>query len=367
LLSQTTVMVNWFRDKKPVTENHPISLKSDILSKWVNKLKNINKIKGKKQQPTTATPYRRTALTTTPPIIVSTRGHFSLLTGKPIFLHNASDFDYYRISKIGRNYYLYGGELVMYIHGVWVDQYSAKEQVDRTNLSLIANGYRTPITGFSWDSNTSFNPIGWGVAKSIASQNGPKLAKFISDFKTIYQDVNIRIIAHSLGAKVVENALIALNKNNKGTRNRHKPLYIASIHLMGAAINDMSTSKNTAFGNAIENTVNRFYNLYNPEDNALKRAYVNTENQNPLGLCGIRKGEPSPANYAERNVKFEIPPLKMASGLYQSFCDRAVYGWGENHCGYIGFREPYPLNRFLKDDGAINVIVDDWRREYDIR
>lgn len=84
-------------------------------------------------------------------------------------------------------------------------------------------------------------------------------------------------------------------------------------------------------------------------------------------MYGIRKGEPSPANYAERNVKFEIPPLKRASGLYQSFCDKAVYGWGDNHCGYIGFREPYPFNRFLKDDGAINVIVDDWRREYDIR
>jgi hypothetical protein len=254
----------------------------------------------------------------------------------------------------------------MYIHGVWVDHYSAKEQIDRTKLSLTANGCHIPITGFSWDSNTSPNPTGWGIAKSIASQNGIKLAKFISDFKTVHQDVNIRIIAHSLGAKVVESALMALDKNNKGTRNRHTPqYYIASIHLMGAAINDASASKNTAFGCSIENNVYRFYNLYNPEDNALKRAYVNTENQNPLGLYGIRKGEPSPANYAERNVKFEIPPLKRASGLYQSFCDRAVYGWGDNHCGYIGFREPYPFNRFLKDDGAINVIVDDWRKEYD--
>jgi Alpha/beta hydrolase of unknown function (DUF900) len=363
-------MVNWFRDKNPVTGNHRISFKSGSLSKWANKLKNINKNKRKKQ-PITTVPHRRTTTTTTTPTlpsILSTRGHFSLLTGKLIFLHNASDCDYHRRSTLSRNYYLGGGELVMYIHGVWVDHYSAKEQVDRINLSLGANGCHIPLMGFSWDSNTSVNPIGWGIAKSIASQNGLKLAKFISDFKTVYQDVNIRIIAHSLGAKIVESALIALDENNnKRTQNKHIPYYIASIHLMGAAINDMSTSKNTPFGNAIENTVNRFYNLYNPEDNALKRVYVNTENQNPLGLHGIKKGEHSPANYAERNVKFEIPPLKRASGLYQSFCDKAVYGWGDNHCGYIGFREPYPFNRFLKDDGAINVIVDDWRREYDIR
>jgi hypothetical protein len=311
-------MVNWFRDKNPVTGNHRISFKSGSLSKWANKLKNINKNKRKKQ-PITTVPHRRTTTTpTTPtlPSIVSTRGHFSLLTGKLIFLHNASDFDYHRMSKLGRNYYLGGGELVMYIHGVWVDQYSAKEQVDRTNLSLGANGCHIPTMGFRWDSNTSANPIDWGIAKYIANQNGLKLAKFISDFKTVYRDVNIRIIAHSLGAKVVESALIALDKNNnKRTQTKHTPYYIASIHLMGAAINDISTSKNTAFGNAIENTVNRFYNLYNPEDNALKRAYVNTENQNPLGLYGTRKGEPSTANYAERNVKFEIPPLKRASGL----------------------------------------------------
>lgn len=75
-----------------------------------------------------------------------------------------------------------------------------------------------------------------------------------------------------------------------------------------------------------------------------------------------KKSEPFPINYTERNVKFEIPPLKRASGIYQSFCDKAVYRWGDNHCGYIGFRERYPYNQILKDDGAINVIATDWKR-----
>ena len=354
-------MVNRFRRKNPVEGNPEVSPKPNFFSKLVGKLKNKNRIIKK---PPSANPFIRTTTATapSPPLIVSTRGHFSLLTGKLSLLSHASGYDYYDKSKLRRTFYTDMGELVMYIYGVWADQYAAKEQTERTSLSLNANGYHVPIMGFSWDSNTAVNPIGWNIAKFIAGHNGPMLAKFISDFKTNYPNVNIRIIAHSLGAKIVESALITLN-NIKKLSNKHTQYDIASIHLMGAAINDISTSKNTAFGNAIENTVNAFYNLYNPEDNALKAAYVKTENQNPLGLYGLKKGEPFPVNYAERNVRYEIPPLKRASGIYQSFCDRSVYGWGDNHCGYIGFREPYPFNKFLKDDGAINVIVEDWRKE----
>jgi len=32
------------------------------------------------------------------------------------------------------------------------------------------------------DSNTAINASGWAIAKFIANQNGPKLAKFISNF-----------------------------------------------------------------------------------------------------------------------------------------------------------------------------------------
>ena len=293
--------------------------------------------------------------------LISTRRHFNLLTGKLNLLHDIKDYDYYYGDGFLLNSYLHKNELALYIHGVWTDNTSAKEQVDRTRLSLYTNGYQIPIIGFSWDSNTAVNTSGWKIAKSIANKNGPKIAKFISDFKNKCPNITIRIIAHSLGAKVVESALITLNNDNNRKWNKDTLYNIASIHLIGAAIDDKSVSKNNPFGNAIENIVNRFYNLYNPQDNALKYAYVKTENENPLGLYGLKKGEPSPINYTECNVMFEIPPLKRASGIYQSFCDKAVYGWGDNHCGYIGFREHYPFNRFLKDDGAINVIVADWR------
>jgi esterase/lipase superfamily enzyme len=355
-------MVIWVTLNNPMAGRHKSPFTSNLLNMWNTKLKNINENKRSMQSiyanPSIALP---SSSSTTP--MVSTRGHFSLLTGKPSSLPKMHAYDCYHVPEFNRNSYPPNKDLVIYIHGVWTKQASAKEQIDRTKLSLNANRYHHPIIGFSWDSNTAINPSGWNVAKSIANQNGPKLAKFISDFKNTYPHVNIRIIAHSLGAKVVESALITLVNNSDQIWKKDTVYSIASVHLIGAAIDDKSTSKNAPFGNAIENTVNRFYNLYNPEDNALKGAYVNTENQNPLGLCGLRKGEPFPENYTERNVKFEIPPLNRASGIYQSFCDNGVHGWGDNHCGYIGFRERYPFSRLLKDDGAINVIAEDWMED----
>ena len=357
-------MGNWFSYNNAVVGYHKNPFTSNLLNLWSNKLENQNEYKRSKEIISTSPSIAISAPTTTTIPLISTRRHFSLLTGKLNSLHNITDYDYYYGDEFLWNSYPYKNELVIYIHGVWTEHTSAKEQVDRTRLSLYANGLNIPIIGFSWDSNTAVNPSGWSIAKSIANKNGPKIAKFISDFKNKYPNVNIRIIAHSLGAKVVENALITLNNDNNQKWNKYTSYNIASIHLIGAAIDNKSVSKKTPFGNAIENIVNRFYNLYNPEDNALKYAYVKTENQNPLGLYGLKKGEPFPTNYTECNVKFEIPPLKRANGIYQSFCDKAVYGWGDNHCGYIGFREHYPFNRFLKDDGAINVIVTDWKNRY---
>jgi esterase/lipase superfamily enzyme len=390
-------MVNWYTYNNPVVEYRKIPFTSNLLSMWNAKLKNIHENKRSRQSiyknPSIATTttllsmwnaklknihenkrsrqsiYKNPSIATTTTTkttptapIVSTRDHFSLLTGKLNPLHDIIDYDCYHVPKFNRDSYLYD-DLVIYIHGVWTKQASANEQIDRTKLSLNVNKYYNPIIGFSWDSNTAINPSGWNIAKFIANQNGPKLAKFISDFKTNCPNVNIRIIAHSLGAKVVESALIALANDTNQIWMKDTVYNIASVHLIGAAINDESTSKNTPFGNAIENTVNTFYNLYNSEDTALKGTYVNTENQNPLGLYGLKKGEPLPANYTERDVKFEIPPLKMANGIYQSFWDKEVSGWGDNHSGYIGFREHYPFSRLLKDDGAINLIVEDWRND----
>jgi esterase/lipase superfamily enzyme len=51
---------------------------------------------------------------------------------------------------------------------------------------------------------------GWRIAKQIANENGPILAKFIDSFKDECQGSKLRIIAHSLGSRVTLSAIQSL-------------------------------------------------------------------------------------------------------------------------------------------------------------
>ena len=69
-----------------------------------------------------------------------------------------------------------------------------------------------------------------------------------------------------------------------------------------------------------------------------------------------------PENYNETNVAYEIPPISDADGdgnVEECFeKNKPVLVRGDNHCGYIGFREPFFPS--LIDDGAMDVLVRDW-------
>jgi len=99
-------------------------------------------------------------------------------------------------------------EMAIYIHGFNREETEAGEELNRIQTSLNYNNYRTPLVGFSWDSKT-----GWETAKNNAKENGPKLAQFIIDFKNKCSNTNIRLIAHSLGAAVVNSTLVSLDTN----------------------------------------------------------------------------------------------------------------------------------------------------------
>ena len=238
-------------------------------------------------------------------------------------------------------------EIAIYVHGFNRNDIEANEEFNRLQISLLHNNYRIPVVGFSWDSKTD-----WPIAKTNAIKNGPKLADVISNFTHICSNSDLRILAHSLGASVVNSTLISLNENVNWTDK------IASVHLLGAAINNSLIAESN-LTKAIENEVDKFYNLYDFEDDGLT---VNQfENRQPLGLVGALKLN-VPINYFDTNIVYEIPPFSDADGdsnVEECFENiNTVKVWGDNHCGYIGFRNS-TTGSFL-DDGAINIVVRDW-------
>src|SRR3712207_6521053 len=95
--------------------------------------------------------------------------------------------------------------------------------------------YNISLVGLSWHSDTE-----WLAAQFIAAWNGPLLANFISKLmddcrlkEPGEEDMKIRLIGHSLGARVILSTLDSLNKNPTWNNNNSK---IASVHLMGAAV-----------------------------------------------------------------------------------------------------------------------------------
>lgn len=80
-------------------------------------------------------------------------------------------------------------------------------------MSLENSSYSIPLIGLSWDSNRD-----WNEAKIIAKENGPKLANFIIDYidtckNQHNKNTEIRLMSHSLGARVLLSTLDNLHTN----------------------------------------------------------------------------------------------------------------------------------------------------------
>jgi hypothetical protein len=309
-------------------------------------------------------------------------------------------------------------EIAIFVHGWGNDKVKAKERLDRVKMSLENNSYSIPLIGLSWDSNKT-----WDEAKIIAKENGPKLANFIIDYIDTCKhqhnkDSHIRFMSHSMGARVILSTLDNLHTNPTWNDNDYK---ITSVHLMGAAVDNEEVSKNPldiddddddytlkhAYGKAIQEEVVRFYNLYNPEDNMLQpmpfeedgyiyEFYPSSfyENDLALGQSGrdtriATQDQVSTPPYYDIKVQNQIPAISNADGMkdvHYLFClsptgiceitsegnyDLGLCGGftsnyvckvgiGDNHLGYIGFRDLNDLSH-LKDNGAIDIVVKNWK------
>lgn len=188
------------------------------------------------------------------------------------------------------------GEILVAVHGWNIDEPGGKDVANTARIALRDSGYGQFVVGYTWDSDKGDGWIdqGWSEGVEIARKNGPKLAQWIADWRDRGGDP-IRVIGHSLGARVAVEALADL-------RARGRSDAVRSVTLLGGAIDDQSVEIDGAYGSAIQSVARQFDNFYKTDDAVLDWSYSAIEFDTAVGEEGIQDESDAPDNYTETDV-----------------------------------------------------------------
>ena len=202
------------------------------------------------------------------------------------------------------------------IHGLRNNTSGALTKFVIAKRKLAHLGYKNPVIGYSYDSNTTgaqyilhaLHALHIGVI--IANKNGRNLAKFVIDFKQKSPETKIRLIGHSLGAHVILSTIknLAKNTKNKGI--------IEAVYLFGGSIpSDALSAKNASYVQKIVSK--KIRNYYSPYDEVLRVVddwnWVNT----PIGYKGAH-GKTIP-KYSQTMVKPKNHRFASYAAVLRSF------------------------------------------------
>ena len=211
---------------------------------------------------------------------ISTRGFYSLdsgvtMTNQAYRLYPKRIFD----TLVGTK------EITIMIHGLRNNTSGALTKFVIAKRKLIQLGYKNPVIGYSYDSNTAgaqyilhaLHALHVGVI--IANKNGRNLAKFVTDFKQKSPETKIRLMGHSLGAHVILSMIKNLAKN---TRNKG---IIEAVYLFGGSIpSDALSVKNASYVQKI--VCAKIRNYYSPYDEVLRTVDDWNWADTPIGYKG---------------------------------------------------------------------------------
>lgn len=213
---------------------------------------------------------------------ISTRGFYNLDSG--ITIKNQS---YNLYPKRSFDALVGTKEITIMIHGLRNNAPGALTKFVIAKKRLVHLGYKNPVVGYSYDSNTtgaqyiSYALHALHTGLIIAGKNGRNLAKFVTDFKQKSPETKIRLMGHSLGAHVILSMIdnLARNAKNKGI--------IEAVYFFGGSIpSDALNPRNGSHAQRIVAT--KIKNYYSPDDEVLRLAdnwnWVNT----PIGYRGAR-------------------------------------------------------------------------------
>jgi pimeloyl-ACP methyl ester carboxylesterase len=238
-------------------------------------------------------------------------------------------------------------DLLVIIHGFNNNENKALYKFDVAREGLIDAGYGGAIAGFSWDADTQHDALsatGFHEGRRHAVGNGPKLARFVADYRARCPRTRIHLLGYSMGARVALETLWAADDD---------PLlagagwHVDSVLLVGAAVDNEEVELGERYGEAIERRAGALMNYFSPRDSKLREFFPFKEGDRALGQAGIEHSERAPKNYRERDVEDQLMSYDDSG--------RPEPGeTGENHSGYLGNRGP---DGQLLDDGVMDLVA----------
>ncbi len=242
---------------------------------------------------------------------ISTRGFYNLDSG--ITIKNQA---YHLYPKRAFDALIGIKEITIMIHGLRNNTSGALTKFVIAKRKLAHLGYKNPVIGYSYDSNTTgaqyilhaLHALHVGVI--IANKNGRNLAKFVIDFKQKSPETKIRLMGHSLGAHVILSTIknLAKNTKNKGI--------IEAVYLFGGSIpSDALSVKNAS---SVQKIVSKkIRNYYNPYDEVLRVAEDWNWVDTPIGFKGAHGKTIS--KYSQTMVKPKNHRFASYAAVLRSF------------------------------------------------
>ncbi len=278
--------------------------------------------------------------------IISTRGH--LRAGEVNIGHNPYDYSIHGIIPGMTPGTDAPDDLLVIIHGFNNDVMNASDTFGLARDSLTSAGYEGALVGYSWDANTQVDPIamtGFHEGRLHTIGNGPKLARFVVDYKARWPNTRIHIMGYSMGCRLAVEVLWAFDQD---PALRSTPFLVDSVHLVGASIDDEEIQTDQRYGTAIENRAGILITYFSREDNILGTLYMLKEGSRALGLAGIENPDKAPRNYVAIDVESELI-------MYDDEGNVDLDQLGDNHMGCLGNRDD---EGNLLDDGVLDIVVE---------
>ncbi|WP_440990135.1 DUF726 domain-containing protein [Haloarchaeobius baliensis] len=225
---------------------------------------------------------------------VTTRGHYDITWYGSVYLTDGhTEWDYDTAGDIPGLDSAAPDELLVHVHGWMNEPDSAIEGFQTAETAYRNNGYDGAVIGFSWDSDSSV--FGWWDSTEIAEENGKKLANFVNQYRTANPDTTIRLVCHSLGARVTLRCIEVLNANGITDA-------VQSVSLLGGAADNDAVSTGGRYGPDLAGAVGQVDNYWKSDDDVLNWAYTTAEWDSAVGEEGCEGTQPG--NYQDHNVDY---------------------------------------------------------------